>query len=262
MKLRVTMLATLLLGTLTAIVNAQGSSFPAPPPSQLAAVNAANFQSPVPLNGIVALFNTSGSRPLADFTFFSHVQPLSTDLGGTQVLVEGVAQPLFFVSPGQINFQLLDLPTGTTAVNVDVRTRGETRGFGVIQVAPNPGIFTLNMQGTGLPAALTTFDGLTYASVATGAGAPIPIVTQSNDGRPNFLVLFGTGFSAGTTTATINGLAVPVTFAGPQGGFAGLQQINLRLIPDLKGAGAGSPVNVLVRNNNVAANVVQVVFSQ
>jgi uncharacterized protein (TIGR03437 family) len=242
-------------------VNAQGSGFLTPPPSQLAGVNAADFQAPVPLNGIVALFNTSGSRPLADFTLFAHIQPLSTDLGGTQVLVEGTPQPLFFVSAGQINFQLLDLPPMTTAINVEVRTRGETRGFGVIQVAPNPGIFTLNMQGTGLPAALTTFDGLTYASIANGT-TPVPIVTQSNDGRPNFLALFGTGFTAGTTTAAINRLAVPVTFAGPQGSYAGLQQINIRLIPQLKGAGSGSPVNILVRNNNAVANVVQVLFAQ
>jgi uncharacterized protein (TIGR03437 family) len=259
MKLRLTLFAMVLLGTLTAIVNAQGSGFPTPPPSQLAGVNAADFQAPVPLNGVVALFNTSGSRPLADYTLFSNIQPLSTDLGGTSVLVEGKAQPLFFVSPGQINFQLLDLPFSTTAINVEVRTQGETRGFGVIQVAPNPGIFTVNMQGTGLPAALTTFDGLTYASIANGT-TPVPIVTQ-NQGHPNFLVLFGTGFTAGTTTATINGLAVPVTFAGPQGSFAGLQQINVQLIPLLQGAGSGSPVNVLVRNNNVTANVVQVVFA-
>ena len=75
-----------------------------------------------------------------------------------------------------------------------------------------------------------------------------------------FLALYGTGVQVVgpgvTLTATIGGLAVPVTFVGPQGSFAGLDQINIGPIPrQLIGA---KVVDVVIRVNGVAANTVQV----
>ena len=72
--------------------------------------------------------------PLADNIYSSNIQPLSTNLAGTQVYVEGMLVGLLFVSPQQINFVLPALPAGTTKVNVDVVTRGQQRGFGVLNV--------------------------------------------------------------------------------------------------------------------------------
>jgi uncharacterized protein (TIGR03437 family) len=48
----------------------------------------------------------------------------------------------------------------------------------------------------------------------------------------DFLVLFGTGIRravTGSITITIGGKSAPVLFAGPQGGFAGLDQINTQV---------------------------------
>jgi uncharacterized protein (TIGR03437 family) len=57
-------------------------------------------------------------------------------------------------------------------------------------------------------------------------------------------------------TATIGGVSVPVPFAGAQGAYAGLDQINIGPIPrQLIGAGT---VDVIVRVNGVPSNTVQI----
>jgi uncharacterized protein (TIGR03437 family) len=55
-----------------------------------------------------------------------------------------------------------------------------------------------------------------------------------------YLSLYGTGFRGANTTsvaATLNGVRLPVEFAGPQG-TPGVDQINVRLLPEavLQGA--------------------------
>jgi uncharacterized protein (TIGR03437 family) len=53
--------------------------------------------------------------------------------------------------------------------------------------------------------------------------------------------LFGTGIrhvsSLSAVAATINGQSVPVEYAGPQGQFAGLDQVNVQLPHSLAGSG-------------------------
>jgi len=70
------------------------------------------------------------------------------------------------------------------------------------------------------------------------------------------LVLYGTGFNgAKDVTATVGGVAVPVAYAGPQGTYAGLDQINLPLPGSLAGKGK---VDVVVTAGGKASNPVNV----
>lgn len=56
--------------------------------------------------------------------------------------------------------------------------------------------------------------------------------------------------------ATIGGVGVPVTYAGAQGGYVGLDQVNVGPVPRaLMGAGV---VSVAVTVDGLAANPVQV----
>jgi uncharacterized protein (TIGR03437 family) len=51
-------------------------------------------------------------------------------------------------------------------------------------------------------------------------------------------VLFGTGARAGLTlSATIGGMDAPVLYSGPQGAFAGLDQVNIRIAHEPRGRG-------------------------
>src|SRR5262249_29815104 len=62
---------------------------------------------------IMTIFGTN----LSDKTYQATTFPLPTQLGPTWVMVNGVATPLFYVSPLQINFQM---PSGVPATAVSV----------------------------------------------------------------------------------------------------------------------------------------------
>src|SRR5262245_12257276 len=69
---------------------------------QVATVSAASFRPSVPLapHSIAAAFGAG----LATRTELAVTHPLPKTLAGTSVRVNGEAAPLFFVSPGQINY--------------------------------------------------------------------------------------------------------------------------------------------------------------
>jgi len=70
------------------------------------------------------------------------------------------------------------------------------------------------------------------------------------------LELFGTGLryaANGQATATINGVAAQVQYAGAQPQYPGLDQVNILLPASLKGAGS---VQVVVTIAGQAANTV------
>jgi uncharacterized protein (TIGR03437 family) len=97
-----------------------------------------------------------------------------------------------------------------------------------------PGLFTADASGKGAPAGLT---------------APIEV---GEDGA--MIVLYGTGFRhAKKATCTVAGRPVEVLYAGAQGDFPGLDQLNVRLPASLRGAGA-APLQLEV--DGVAANPV------
>jgi uncharacterized protein (TIGR03437 family) len=81
-----------------------------------AATNAASFEAGVSPGGMATLFGEN----LANATEQADTIPLPTNLAGTQVLVAGLSAPLYYVSPGQINFQVpFEAPVGET-VSVQV----------------------------------------------------------------------------------------------------------------------------------------------
>jgi uncharacterized protein (TIGR03437 family) len=58
---------------------------------------------------------------------------------------------------------------------------------------------------------------------------------------PVYLSLYGTGIRNRTSLAgvsvTIHGVAMPLQYAGPQGFYAGLDQVNVALLLSLRGTG-------------------------
>ena len=74
-------------------------------------------------------------------------------------------------------------------------------------------------------------------------------------GEVVYLVLFGTGLrnrsALGAVTTTIGGRNIPVLYAGPQGTFVGLDQMNLEIPRSLVGAGL---VNLQVTVDGKVAN--------
>ena len=82
-------------------------AFPqAPQLTAAGVVNAASYAQPIAPGSIVSIFGTNlaPAPARADHTL------LPTSLAGTSVTIGGIAAPLFYVSPGQINAQV---PSGT-----------------------------------------------------------------------------------------------------------------------------------------------------
>jgi uncharacterized protein (TIGR03437 family) len=87
----------------------------------------------------------------------------------------------------------------------------------------------------------------------------IPVSLGSSTDKP-YLFIFGTGLQdAGTAgvTVTVGGISVPVSYAGPQGGFVGLDQVNAQLPASLAGSGN---VTIQVTASGIAANAVNITF--
>jgi uncharacterized protein (TIGR03437 family) len=75
-----------------------------------------------------------------------------------------------------------------------------------------------------------------------------------------FLTLYGTGIRGRSlltdVRATVGGVPVPVTYAGTQGFYPGLDQVNIGPLPrELAGRGA---VDVVVSTGKYTSNIVQV----
>ncbi len=219
-------------------------------------------------NSIVAAFGTQ----LANGTQVAATQPLPTNLLNTTVTVGGVAAPLFFVSPGQVNYLIpQNVPAGDAQVviNATAANGDQIISRGQVRIAPTaPALFTANATGTGVPAAVTgrvnaagqfVFDPnppFEPDPVAQGRVIPAPI-DVGTDARPAFLILFGTGLrnaAAGSMQAIIGGVEVPVTAAAAPG-FVGLDQINLQIPVALKGRGL---VDVTLVSGGVSSNAVTV----
>jgi uncharacterized protein (TIGR03437 family) len=202
--------------------------------------------------------------------------PLPAALAGTTVKVRDSVgterfAPLFFVSPGQINYQV---PPGTVvgkATVIITSSDGLTSSGAIRIVDVAPGIFAANGDGQEVAAgfALRVRDdgSQNIAPIARFDAVlnPPRYVAAPLDLGPAtcrvFLVLFGTGIrfrkSLSTVTATIGGVSAEAFYAGQQEDFVGLDQVNLLLPRSLIGRGEVD-VNLMVDGrpaNSVRINV-------
>ncbi|MGH9846784.1 MAG: hypothetical protein ACREEM_49425, partial [Blastocatellia bacterium] len=216
---------------------------------EIAPASAASYKSALAPGEVAVLFGSA----MASGTAMAPTQPLPTTLANVQVRVNGVAAPLFFVSPSQINFQVPRVTTATTAVPslqsatalVEVVNNGQLIRAGAFQTAPAvPAIFTINASGSG-PA----------IAIDATRGNREPFDAKQPNGLPTIIAVFGTGFGADATDidgnvgasvqATIDGAPVTVGYAGRVPGFIGLNQINVMFPATIA---AGTHTLVISRN--------------
>jgi uncharacterized protein (TIGR03437 family) len=199
-------------------------------------------------------------------------QPLPTNLGGTTVTVRdrlGVERvaPLFYAGATQINFQV---PVGSALGYgaVIVKINGTTVSSGALKIESfAPGIFTAAANGSGVAAGKVQrirSGGSTFEEMFERDPADLTkwraIAIDLDPPTDNvFLLLFATGVRgrANPLSASVNvgGTMLPVDYAGSQGGFVGLDQINILLPPSLKGRGE---VDVTLTMDGVTLNTVRV----
>jgi uncharacterized protein (TIGR03437 family) len=152
--------------------------------------------------------------------------PLATKLGGTSVLVNGTAVPIFYSSYGQIAFQMpVDAPVGTAIVQVQ-RDDGATSNKASVEVAPRaPRLLVItNQDGSLNTQANPVKVGQAIIVWAIGLGATSPAVGTGSAGPaaepfarvPGAMAAFGDG---------LNKLTIQPYFAGLSSQFPGAFQV-------------------------------------
>jgi uncharacterized protein (TIGR03437 family) len=179
---------------------------------------------------------------------------VSTSLGDTQVLFDGVPAPLLYSSSGQVAAVVPYEVDGKLGTQVQVRNGSFTSDAVALPVKPAaPSIFSVNLTGAG-PAAVLNGDGLTvnsaaapaqkggYISIfATGEGQTVP---GGIDGQ---IASGALPHPAQAVQVLIDGRPAEVQYAGAApGAVAGLFQVNARIPLD---ASSGSvPIEIHVGN--------------
>ena len=241
-------------------------------PARAAAVNAASFVGgELAPNSIATLFGSN----LATATQLAAGADLPEELAGTRVVVRSAAgdeynAKLFFVSPGQINFLMPSLPSGVVPVQIFTTTASGQQSIADIRITDAAlGLFAANGNGQGVANALalrvkadgtSSYEPVFRFDAAQNRFVPLPL-DMSAANETLYLVLFGTGIEGrvplNKVTAFIGEQPAPVLYAGPQGGFAGVDQLNLALPASLAGKGE---VEVRVTVNGKAANTLKIAF--
>lgn len=211
---------------------------------QITIVSGASYQKRVAPNSLASVFGAGLSSTTASAQLDSNGQ-LPTRLAGVTVEMNGLAGPLIFVSPAQINL-LVPADVGIGTANVIVRsTNTAATQSGAVEVANiAPALFSLDSSGSGPGAIL---------NAVTYNGGPFFVETQENpvNDKRTRLAVYGTGLRyAGNPTldpavttvissvqaqgrsASGKTFQLPVEFVGPAPGFFGLDQVNLVLPPE------------------------------
>lgn len=235
----------------------------------ITSVSGANYRAIVAPDSIVSGWGTNLATSTASGTVTASGSSLMlpTSLDNTQLnLVDSMkasfTPSLYLVSPSQINY-VLPANTALGAATLTVETQGSGAQGPVLVSNVSPGIITVDGSGNGVPAAqvvtVSSSQQLTFTSPAqTGTNTPAPISLSSGQ---VYLMLYGTGIrrhSLNPVIATVNGVSVPVPYAGAQSQFPGLDQLNVGPFPTSL-AGSGSQ-NLIITVDGVPANTVQIAF--
>lgn len=222
--------------------------------------NASYYSAPLAPDSLATTFGTSLDTTAVSAT----TTPLPLQLGTTTISITdstGVTKqaPVVYVSPTQINWIVPSgLAEGPATMNLTSNGVSHPDTFDIEHVAP--AIYTADGSGKGAPAA-------TVNVYPSGGGAPtsVPTYLSSNgtvtvapisvSGGQAYLILYATGIEnvqdsvtaiigpntvagfEGSNVDPSSAQTIQTTFAGTQGQFQALDQVNVPLPSSLAGAG-------------------------
>lgn len=218
---------------------------PGPVIARVLPAAAAAFPFNVAPGQFVAIYGSN----LANATTQATSSSYPTQLADAQVLVNGVAVPLQYVSASQIN-AVLSTTSTSGMIQVMVKNSGGSAVTNVLLNAAVPEIFSLDFTGSGAAAAINGVTG-----VVVSATNPL----HAGD----YLTLFLTGLGSTTTqnglqyaqtqpSITIGSQTCNVTFAGRAPTIPGVDQINCTVPSGV----SGSALPVVVTSAGRASNTV------
>jgi uncharacterized protein (TIGR03437 family) len=204
-------------------VNATSSgSGPNGTPAISGLTNGASFKPSFAPGATLSVFGSE----LSPATQSASSVPLAITASGVAVLVNGVAAPLYYVSPSQLNVQIPYETTVGSSALLSVNNNGQvtTQSFQVAAAAP--GIFT-SSTGALVPTASAQL-GQEIAFYITGAGAVSPAVSDGA-APPASTPLADLPVPEQNTTVTIGGIPATIDFIGIPWALVGVTQINVQV---------------------------------
>ena len=228
------------------------------PPKITAVVNAADGKLPVAPGGLISVYG----QQMAPVNIATKELPLPTALAESCLTVNGVAVPMLFVSPQQINGQLPFNVDGNAQMTL--RTPGgisDNFNFGILPAAPS--IFRSGTAGpqTGL-ATVTRGDngelvtptnpvhpGDSIVIWATGLGRTTPAIDSGMPAPSDPLA-----FAVIQPTILLGGVALDIQYAGLVPGSVGLYQINAS-VPRSVPLGLSMPLLITQGGSSTSLNV-------
>lgn len=191
------------------------------PVGHLTLVNSASLRAPATYSGLATITGAGLTRGMRAA---SEAEAMAS---GVRVMVEGRGVPVLSFNDSHVNIYLPEaVGAGVRSIVVSVGpivTAADDQSV----AKDNPGLFTVQQTGVGEAVALLA-SGLRYTA------GPFPATW---DGQPSVIALFGTGWrNSLPVTVRINGQSAVVEYAGPSGGFPGLDQINVRVPSGTSGA--------------------------
>ncbi|MCS7314829.1 MAG: hypothetical protein RMI94_06565 [Bryobacterales bacterium] len=230
-----------------------GETRGAPSYSGAGIVNAAsNAPGPLAPNAIASLYGKElafSTRALADRDI--RLNQLPTELDGVRVLVGGLAAPLYYVSPSQINFLVpyilgARFPTEVSLVVARHGIAGPQVRFTLEEAAPalfqldaeTPIVTTVRKEGDTNKVAVISKDEPAQPEEwitlwATGLGRTEPSIDWPYLPAQAFRIANWRRFQVLLDGAPIS--ADRIQYVGVAPGFGGLYQVNLRLPDDIEG---------------------------
>jgi uncharacterized protein (TIGR03437 family) len=206
-----------------------------------AVVSAASGFSDVATGSLASLYG----QALAPEPFPAlSTEPLPRTIRGVQVEVGGEPVPLYFVSPGQINFLLPPALRSSEAVVVRDGIRSAPVSIRLVMYAP--GLFTLSGRPEG-PVAARHADGRVVSDLVPAAPGEVIELYGTGQGIRNPALLM----PELAPVVRIGGITADLLYAGPTSGWPGLYQINVRVPEGV----VGQAVPVDLRFGQFVSNV-------
>jgi uncharacterized protein (TIGR03437 family) len=214
--------------TATVVLTVVSSS--AATPSIAGLTNGASYQKSYAPGMVAAIFGAN----LALVTTSASTAPLPVSLDNASVTINGVAAPLYYISPTQLNVQIPYETPASGTVPVIVSNNGLTSSTSIAMAAAAPGIFT-DTSGAIVPSSTAT-RGQTVTIYVAGAGALLPsVATGATPGSA------GTPVPTATTLVTVGGVQATTSYIGVPSWSVGVLQINF-VVPSTVTTGAQSVV--------------------
>ncbi len=230
-------------------------------------VSGVSFQPNIKWGAIISGFGDgmAGSAQAAESL------PLPGSLAGTTIHLTGYpinsySLPLFYVSPQQVNFYLPLHSYFNDDLTVFVVNKEGGIAVGQMKIAYGlaPTLFSANSTGAGVAAAViqrVKADGTSvYENLATYDQAQQKYVPKPIDlgaeAEAVYLLLFGNCIPPNNAgEVRLGDLSMKVSYAGPQGYFVGVDQINVLLPRSLAGRGL---LDVSFKYDDYTSNTVQI----